>query len=140
MEKHILLVKCFETNEKLRKQIKKSNFISENDHIISKLSRSSRDLLGYLLINECRNQRNIAKHLNVSSQAVSEMIKKLIKLDLVVSKVGIINNEKLITLTALGVLVAKELDYRVRQDAIELFKNFSDDEVDCLFRLLNKIT
>ena len=105
----------------------------------SKLTHVSRKILGYLLEHETLNQRSMAKLINVSSQSVSETIKKLLDKQLIIKQQGVQKNENFISLTPLGRDVAKRLGVMIEQHAEEVFKSLNDEEVDLLYTLLSQV-
>lgn len=136
MEKDIVLAKLFEINELLRSQ-KKENL--DDKQFILKINHTGKEILRALLNNDNINQRNLAGLLDVSPQAVSECIKKLESLELVIKQSGTQKNENLISLTEFGFECATELNSKIIAHSNNAFKNFSNDELIQLYNLLNKI-
>lgn len=104
-----------------------------------KMSFTTRTTLLLLLKHESLNQRNIAKTLNVSAQAVSEIIKKLLEQELINKESGELNNENIITLTEDGKSVAEKIDSKMNTLSENIFNNFTEDEIETLKNLLSKM-
>lgn len=141
MDKHLVLAKFFVTFEKVRRE--KDNSHNDENGTADlkrkyKLSPSGCTMLCTLLTHGNLNQRNIAKMMNISSQAVSEAIKKLEQNELIIKESGTHNNEKIISLTKSGAEFAKKLDEGIKIHASTVFKNFNDEETDMLYALLEK--
>lgn len=138
MEKYKVLGKYYEVAEQLRKE-KQENHGAGDLSMCAKLPSSAKRMLGLLLIEDNVNQRTIAKALKISSQAVSEAVKKLESNDLVTKVSGTVNNENLIVLTREGRNVAIDLDEKIKAHAEAVFEDFTQKEVDMLYTLLDKI-
>lgn len=106
---------------------------------IRKMSFTTRITLWLLLKYESLNQRNIAKTMNISAQAVSEIIKKLLEKELINKESGELNNENIITLTDEGKIVAEKIDMKMKDLSENIFKDFSEEEVETFNYLLGKI-
>lgn len=137
---------CKEHKNKIDKEIKKIYESHENsknmDNIRNhrnKMSPVTQNILQLLLKEKSLNQSNIAKMINVTSQAVSETIKKLEKRELIIKTQGELNNEKIISLTEKGVEHAENLEQKLIQKANGLFENFSENELETLYDLIEKI-
>ncbi len=104
-----------------------------------KMSFPTRITLLLLLKQGSLNQRNIAKEMNISSQAVSEIIKKLLEVELINKERGEINNENIITLTDEGKHVAEKIDRKINTLSQCVFKDFTDEEIETFNYLLGKI-
>lgn len=140
MDRHLVLLKFFNANRQIQKYREENPPTkSEYNEIINKISGSGRDILCFLLNFEGTNQRNIAKNMDISSQAVSEMIKKLVNLELIQKVSGSQNNENIICLTDFGKIIAKRLDFAVKDHANHVFSNLNDEEIEQFSKLLDKI-
>lgn len=104
-----------------------------------KLSPVAQSALCLLSEKGSLNQRTIAKSLNVTGQAVSELVKKLAMHELIRKELGELNNENIITLTEKGAEKAQEINQKLQTMATELFVSFTQEEIDTLFNLLEKI-
>lgn len=100
---------------------------------------SSKKLLCILLQEGNLNQRNIANMMNVTAQAVSEMIKKLEAKELITKENGEINNENIISLTEKGREIAEHIDKQTKEYAEKLFRDFTDEECQILHDLMEKL-
>ncbi|MFI3227748.1 MAG: MarR family winged helix-turn-helix transcriptional regulator [Clostridia bacterium] len=140
MDKRLVLLKFFKVSDKILKY-QEENGPNEDEFstIVSKISVSGRNILCFLLNGKSTNQRTIAKQMNISSQAVSEVVKKLEVLNLIEKKYGLQNNENLILLTESGELIAKKLDFTIKDHANNVFSKLNDEETEQLFNLLDKI-
>lgn len=142
MEKHDVLLKFFEATDKVKNGHGQSHYdkkIKLDLRQKYKIPPSGCNMLRALLENGSLNQRSIAKLMNISSQAVSEAIKKLEFNELIIKENGTHNNEKIITLTEIGIIFAKELDKGLKGHSRKVFENFSDEECELLSMLLDKI-
>ncbi len=104
-----------------------------------RMSFATRMTLWLLFKHGSLNQRNIAKSMNISAQAVSEIIKKMLDKDFVHRESGELNNENIITLTEEGMLVAKKIDDRMKLLSDSIFKEFTAEEMDTFCFLLDKM-
>ncbi|MFI3200615.1 MAG: winged helix-turn-helix transcriptional regulator [Eubacteriales bacterium] len=140
MEKYKVLEKFFQVAEQIKKEKEKFGGVIEVElSKKTKLSASAKSILRLLLLEETVNQRTIAKTLHISSQAVSETIKKLELYGLVTKSSGTINNENFIMLTKLGEKMAIQLEERIKNHANEVFREFTKKEIEDLYVLLDKI-
>lgn len=142
MERHLTLLKIYQLSEKLKKNKGDTAPASRTPNekaIVEKLSYSTKNLLRLLLTEESINQRTIAKIMSISSQAVSENIKKLEQLSLVEKIYGTQNNENIVSLTSTGRKIAINLDIGLKKHAEATFSALSDEEMETLNLLLNKI-
>lgn len=141
MEKKLLLSKLLLTTNAMR-TVQRSDKLSENHHHHKgnkRMSPVSKSVL-CLLHNEGKlNQRNIAKSLNVTGQAISESLKKLEEKELITKKSGEINNENIISLTESGTSRAIKIEENLTQIADEKFASFSTKELETFSKLLDKI-
>lgn len=104
-----------------------------------KVSITTVNILCLLLKKEVLNQRNIAKLIHVSPQAVSETIKKLFHEEFITKKQGALNNENIILLTEKGKEFAIKLEKRFELLANDVFADFSDDEIKLFYHFLEKM-
>lgn len=104
-----------------------------------KMSFGTRMTLWLLLQEESLNQRNIAKKMNISAQAVSEIIKKLVEQELVHKESGEFNNENIITLTEQGKLVANRIDQKMSRLSEHMLKDFTKEELQTFHMLIQKM-
>ncbi|WP_249030379.1 MarR family winged helix-turn-helix transcriptional regulator [Tannockella kyphosi] len=139
MDNDIVLGKFFATYELITKQKKNIHKDDDFSNYIDKISSTGRNILRILLKNGSLNQRTIAKYSNISSQAVSEALKKLVRDSLIKKNSGVINNENLIELTELGENIAIVLDRKIKNHASIVFENMSKDEIEQFYKLLNKL-
>lgn len=148
-EKQELLMEFLQISEVLKSgkkhhgKRKKTEKIEKTEDIKKgrnkKMSFSTRTTLWLLLKNGSLNQRNIAKIMNVSAQAVSEIIKKLLEQQLINKDNGEINNENIITLTNEGEIVANRINKRMNKLSEHIFQDFSEEEMETFNLLLSKI-
>lgn len=148
MQQHDVLAKLFHVSEQLsvdRKNRKKADAATETPaqraerDVIEALPNSGRNLLRRLNEAESMNQRTLAKQMEISAQAVSEVIKKLVQAGFVIKECGAQNNENLITLTPAGKVVAEKLDYRIKEHAAEVLAPLTEKELVTLDGLLTKL-
>lgn len=85
------------------------------------------------------NQRNIANRMNVTGQAVSELMKKFEEKELILREAGELNNENIISLTEKGKVHGGEYLTKMCELAEELFEDFSQDELNTLQILVKKM-
>lgn len=104
-----------------------------------KIHPSAKKLLCILLREKKMNQRNIANIMNITAQAVSEIIKKMEQREYIIKENGEINNENIISLTDKGVEVAQKIENENKEYAEKLFKDFSDEELKILHDLMGKV-
>ncbi len=149
MEKYQVLEKFFSVNngvqeyrhkrhEEFLKQNHEQVGEKEND-VAEKLSPTSKNILVQLFSVGSMNQRTIAKSVDVSSQAVSETIKKLVENGCITKTLGTVNNENIISLTEKGKERAKTLKDRIEKHANFVFEDFDDSDLEKLFELLDKM-
>lgn len=100
---------------------------------------SARGVLRLLLQEEHVNQRSLAKALQITAPAVSDAVKKLEQRGMLRRTHGELNNEYILTLTDEGRTVAQQLDEKVRCHAETLFDGFTQEELDTLHALLEKM-
>lgn len=107
------------------------------------LSHSGRNLIGTIYQKsknqQTCNQRTLAGDLGISPQAVSETLKKLESSACILKVNGKQKNENLIILTDLGEEIAILLDKIIVNHANDVFASFSQEELEQLFVLLNKL-
>lgn len=104
-----------------------------------KMSPVAQNTLCLLLKEGAMNQRTIAKNSRVTGQAVSEVMKKLEARELITRQQGEQNNENIISLTEKGREKAVELQEKMSNIAETLLLDFSQQEREQLFSLLEKI-
>lgn len=138
MDKHLVLIKFFEVQRKLNQE-KKAKEMQRLSEKIKEISPNGREVLRILLENDSVNQRTLAKFIDVSSQAISENLKRLEQLGYINKVNGNQNNENIINLTQSGKEIAEDLDKRIRKHSKEVMKKLSDDEVEQLYNILKKI-
>lgn len=137
-----LLEKLFDVYEKMKSDQNKKiqyNTASSNDKEKVKLSHSMRKLLVLVYHKKQINQRSIALEMSISSQAVSEMIKKLETKGFVEKTNGLQNNENYIVLTPSGCERAIFYEERIKNHADNLLSELSDEEIKTMYELLDKI-
>lgn len=104
-----------------------------------RMSVTSENVLCLLLKEGSLNQRNIAKTMNISAQAISEMIKKLLENELINKESGELNNENIITLTEKGTKLANKIDKKMSVVAESIFDDFTQDDMDKFICFIEKI-
>lgn len=144
MEGYLVLSKFYSVAEKLRKDRMNNQKDSQKNEEkrqeeIARISGSGRNILGLLLNNDNLNQRTIAKMMNISAQAVSENLKKLEQAECITRIDGTQNNENIISLTILGKEIAEILDVKIRNHADTVMGRMEEEEVEELYRLLDKM-
>lgn len=132
MEKKQLLIKLHDISEILKRK-------KEMMHHCDNLSHTSKKIIGMLQENNNLNQRSIAKSINYSPQIVCRNINKLEEFGLIKKSTGLANNENIILLTEKGKNYAADLDEVLASDAENIFKDLTDQEVEKLDEVLNKI-
>lgn len=85
------------------------------------------------------NQRTIAHRMNVTGQAVSEMMKKFEEHGLIVREAGELNNENIVSLTETGMEKGKEFQEKITKLAEKMFVQFTEEELITLSLLLEKM-
>lgn len=142
MEKDIVLAKFFQLTDKMKShreaQRKLEDFSPEN-HLFIKIPHSGKNLLRVLLKNGSLNQRSIAKLMEISSQAVSESVKKLEQNELIIKTCGQQNNENIIELTEKGREIAIKLDKGIKKHAESLFAKLTEEETEQFYQILKKL-
>ncbi len=144
MQRHHVLIKFYDVAQKIKESKFNARYDFENEETTQllrqlKLPHSAKKLLTMLHEHQVLNQRTIAKKMNISSQAVSELIKKLSQKELIIKKHGMQKNENLISLTPLGEQVAVKLNDLIVNHANTALKELDDRDVEKLYELLNKI-
>lgn len=140
-----LLLKFFEVNEFIKGELKKqkgSNKSRTDKNRSDKnmrLSLNSKNTLRILNETENINQRNLAKQLNITAQAMSEIIKNLEQAEFIEKRNNKINNENIISITEKGKEKAKSFNEWITVVYDKVFSNLTEKEKDLLFELLNKI-
>lgn len=104
-----------------------------------KMSLATKNALLVLAKQGNINQRTLSKHLKVSAQAVSEIIKKLEQQELIERRKNKINNENIIIITEKGKEFTARFENVIDVVADNLFQNLSIEEQQILFILLNKV-
>lgn len=149
MDKKKLLLELLETADNIRHRDKKEGKHSqkkgppdstgERKKHHNKMSFPSQNALCLLLKEGSLNQRSIAKQVQVTGQAISELMKKLESRELVLRTQGEQNNENIITLTPKGEEKARELEEKREKTAEILFRDFTKEEMESFLFLLNKV-
>lgn len=143
MDRAALLLKLFDVYEKIRKDqeehLKNAPHKPPFDHKKSQHSHSVRHLLMAIHKDDKLNQRTLASKMHISSQAVSELVKKLSQEGLVEKISGAQNNENYIVLTEKGLSIAKHLEERIEGHANALLGGLTEEEVDTMYGILDKI-
>lgn len=104
-----------------------------------RLPPSARNILLILLDDKKTNQRTLAKRMNITAQGVSDVMKKLEQNELILRERGEIYNENIIHLTEKGEKIAKDFDEKVKLRSENLFKDFTQDDLEKLQQLLEKL-
>ncbi len=104
-----------------------------------KMPPSARGVLRLLQQEETLNQRTIAKTLHLTAPAVSDAVKKLEQRGLLTRVHGALNNEYHLTLTEKGRDIAAQVSEKERLHAEKLFSNFTQEELDTLHMLMEKL-
>lgn len=152
MDKKLLLMKLIEISGEIRQEQRGKHGPKEEgqDHPKGKhphgkegrghkMSPVTQSALCLLAEKGSLNQRTIAKSLNVTGQAVSDLVKKLEVHELISKESGEHNNENIITLTEKGTAKAQEVNQKLQTMATELFASFTQEEMDTFSSLLEKI-
>lgn len=134
MDKQVLLMKLLQVGGGIRQEQR-----GNKEHCCKGMSPIARDVLCLLLKEGNLNQRTIAKIMKVTGQAVSELMKKLECKELITRKQGEWNNENIISLTPKGLETATQLQDKIQEMAECRFTNFTEEEMNNLFALLEKI-
>ncbi|MFI3114879.1 MAG: winged helix-turn-helix transcriptional regulator [Clostridia bacterium] len=133
MDKEVLLMKLLYVAGTIHRE---HNSREKNQ---PRLSPMAENTLRLLLKEGRMNQRAIAKKMEVSGQAISELMKKLEEKDYIKRQSGEFNNENIINLTIYGEERAKEAEKTMIELAQKVFVEFSEDEKEDLFFLLEKV-
>lgn len=100
---------------------------------------SARNLLLILLEYKNFNQRTLAKHMNITAQGVSEVVRKLEQKELIFRERGEVYNENIIFLTERGKEIAERLDVQATLHSENLFRDFTEEDLMKFDELLMKI-
>lgn len=148
MQRRDVLAKLFRVSEQLRvDRIKHKRAETANETpeqaaervVVETIPNSGRNLMRLLKDVESINQRTLAKQLNISAQAVSEVIKKLAQAGFITKECGAQNNENLIALTPAGKRVSDKLDNRIKEHAAVVLAPLTEEELVTLDGLLSKL-
>ncbi len=149
MEKYKVLEKFFSVNNGVQeyRHKRREEYIKQNPEkcedakkdVVENFSPTSKNILVLLLSEGSMNQRTIAKSVDVSSQAVSETMKKLLENGNITKSLGAVNNENIISLTEKGKERAKTLKERIEKHANFVFEDFDEKDLETLFVLLDKM-
>lgn len=148
MQQQDVLAKLFRVSEQLRVDRMKHKRAeaatatpaqAAEQAAIEAIPNSGRNLMRLLKDVESLNQRTLAKQLDISAQAVSEVIKKLVGAGFITKECGAQNNENLIALTPAGKQVAEKLDSRIKAHAAVVLAPLSEEELITLDALLSKL-
>ncbi|MFI3238588.1 MAG: MarR family transcriptional regulator [Lachnospiraceae bacterium] len=147
MQKQEQLMKMVEVLESIRpdgkrrvKELMKQNKTEqEGENRKHKIHPSAKKLLCVLLREESMNQRNIASRMNLTAQAVSEILKKLEGRGFIRKEGGEINNENIVILTQTGEEIARKLEREMHEYAEQIFAGFTEEELKELETLLDKL-
>lgn len=151
MEQQLVLMKLLEVSGSIRQEQRgKRNRKEGEEHSKSeghrgsesgrqKLSPVAQSALCLLAEQGSLNQRTMAKSLNVTGQAVSDLVKKLEAREMIAKEAGEHNNENIISLTEKGTAKAQEVSQKLQTMAAELFSSFTQEEMDVFSSLLEKI-
>lgn len=114
--------------------------IDEKKHFPKyEFNHNQRKILGIIKNNDNINQRQLAKLINLTPQAISKGLKKLETDNFIIRSNGNQKNEKLITLTKKGRQVASHLEKIIHHHADDIFIGFSDEEIEQFNFFLQKI-
>lgn len=131
------------SEKKTEKNIRKKEFLeggcADSPKYLKKMTPLAESTLCLLLREGSMNQSSIARKMNVSGQAISELMKKFEARELIVRVSGEFNNANIITLTQEGEEKAIEYSEKVKETAENLFKDFTDAELAIFTILLNKM-
>ena len=138
-----LLLKFLEAHARIKNEVKKHKSEKGNSAIHqsreTKLSLNAKYALRILYDSEEMNQRNLAKKLDVSAQAMSEMVKVMEQAGYVEKKKNRINNENMLFLTEAGSQRAVNFKEWIQVVNEKVFQDFTEEEKLLLERLLEKI-
>ncbi|MFI3253887.1 MAG: MarR family winged helix-turn-helix transcriptional regulator [Eubacteriales bacterium] len=104
-----------------------------------KLSPSGRRSLVLLAEKGTQNQRSLAHALDISPQAMSETIKKLLDHGCITKENGKQKNENFISLTPLGEDLAQLLVEMIQNHAEDFFQSFSEEDLLLFEKLLEQL-
>ncbi len=135
IQKQQQLMKMVEVLEMIRPDGKRR----EKEKRGHRIHPSAKRLLCILLHEESINQRNIANRINLTPQAVSEILKKLEGRELIRKQDGEINNENIVYLTEKGDEIAKGIEVEMQKYAEQIFLDFTEEELQELEHLLDKL-
>lgn len=131
-----------DSSKKIGKMEQKCSGTDSTEETTNKAKGKMNPLIGSTLCLLLRegdmNQSAIARHMFVSAQAISEMVKKLETRQLIVRVSGEYNNANIIRLTQLGVETAREYEKNTKEVADSIFVDFTEEELAIFTILLNK--
>ncbi|MFI3116284.1 MAG: winged helix-turn-helix transcriptional regulator [Clostridia bacterium] len=149
MKKEALLLKMMENvgrgrrgenkHKKSHKDLKQAENKEEKKEHHRKMSPVAENILILLYREGSMNQRKIAQRTNVTGQAVSELMKKFCEHGLIIRESGDLNNENIISLTEKGLEYGKKCEEKISKLADRLFRNFTEEDLDNLAVLLDKM-
>lgn len=143
MKKEEVLLKMMETVGRGRRGEKKGKKHPDSPENPKekrkKLSPVAENVLILLYREGSMNQRTLAQRSNVTGQAVSELMKKFQEYELIVRESGDLNNENIISLTEKGRERGKKCEEKIRTRAEILFRDFSEEDLETLSDLLDKM-
>ncbi|MFI3115624.1 MAG: MarR family transcriptional regulator [Clostridia bacterium] len=116
----------------------KGEFKEKTGKSLKNMSPLAESTLCLLLREGAMNQSAIARHMYVSSQAISELMKRLETRELIIRVSGEYNNSNIIRLTKLGEDTARAYEKKSNEVAEKLFGNFTEEEIVIFNLLLNK--
>ena len=140
--KQELILKFFEVNEFIRDELKKQKGNSKNKDKTKKdkkLSLNSKNTLRILMQSENINQRSLAKELNITAQAMSEIVKNLEQAEFIEKKNNKINNENIIYITQKGREKAEAFNEWISIVSDKVFLNLTEEEKIRFLEMLEKI-
>lgn len=129
---------CEKSVTKKRKGSNEEDSAENSGQFKKKMSPLAESTLCLLLREGGMNQSAIARHMYVSAQAISELMKKFETRQLIVRVSGEYNNENIIRLTKLGEDTAKEYAKNSKKVAENIFEHFTEEELAIFSLLLNK--
>ncbi len=142
-EKSEIMGKMLRLSEFLSAKDPETVKIEENEDFLSlralDLSHSGRRCLAILWREGKQNQRNLAKSLEISPQAVSEIVKKLLEKGCILKEQGLQKNENFISLTETGAVYGQLLDKIIQIHGAEFLSPLSEEELWQLSLLLGKL-
>ena len=135
-----LLLKFFEVNELIKNEVKRQKGgDAKHKKAGARLSMNAKNTLRILHNSEEINQRTLAKKLNISAQAMSEIIKNLEQGQYIERKNNRVNNENIISITNEGRKKAKMFIEWFSVVNEKVFSILNDDEKIVFDKLLDKI-